>query len=101
MKLLNAVFQVAQMQDGSCICCKRPFHQSSDAVIVQLTPDFGVPEETKALGFEYFLEKEGVLELLEVAEGRLHTKEAKVELVAYYADFDAYPAWFNDLAQRS
>lgn len=70
MKLLDAVFQATQMQEGSSICCKRPFHQSSEAVIVQLTPDFGVPEETKAKGFEYFLEKEGVLELLELAEGK-------------------------------
>ena len=101
MKLLDAVFQVAQMQDGSCICCKRPFHQSSEAVIVQLTPDFAVPAETKAQGFEYFLEKEGVLELLELADGKLHSREAKVELVAHYADFDAYPAWFNDLAANS
>jgi hypothetical protein len=101
MKLLDAVFQVTQMQDGSCICCKRPFHQSSEAVIVQLTPDFGVPEETKDQGFEYFLEKEGVLELLELAEGKLQSREAKVELVAYYADYDAYPAWFNDRIANS
>jgi hypothetical protein len=70
MKLLDAVFQVAQMQDDACICCKRPFHQSSEAVIVQLMPDFGVPEEPKAQGFEYFLEKDEVLELLELADGK-------------------------------
>lgn len=100
MNLLDAVFQVAQMQDGSCICCKRPFHQSSEAVIVRLTPDFGVPEKTKTEGFEYFLEKDGVLELLALAEGKLQSREAKVELIAYYADFDTYPAWFNDLAAK-
>ena len=101
MKLLDAVFQVAQFQDGSCICCKRPFHQSSEAVIVQLTPEFAVPEETTAQGFSYFLEKDAVLELLELAEGKLRSREAKVELVVYYADFDAYPAWFHDLAADS
>ena len=101
MKLLDAVFLVAQMQDGACICSKRPFHQSSEAVIVQLTEDLAVPEQTKAQGFEYFLEKDGVLELLQLADGRLKSKEAKVELVCYYADFDAYPAWFNELAARS
>jgi hypothetical protein len=101
MKLLDAVFQVAQMKDDSCICCKRPFHQSSEAVIVQLMPDGGMPEETKAQGFEYFLEKDEIFELLTLADGRLHSREAKVELVAYYADFDAYPAWFNDLVAKS
>ena len=101
MKLLDAVFQVGQTPHGSCICCRRPFHQSSEAVIVQLTPDFAVPQQIKEQGFDYFLEKDGVLELLELSEGKLHSREAKVELVAYYADFDAYPAWFNDLAAKS
>ena len=97
MKLLEAVFHVDQMQDGSCICCKRPFHQASEAVIVQLTSDFRIPDEVLRQGFEYFLEKDGVQELLELAEGKLCSREAKVELVAYYAEHDAYPAWFNEL----
>lgn len=101
MKLLDAVFLVSQMPEGSCICCKRPFHQSSESVIVQLTPEFGVPEETRRGGFDYFLEKDGVEELLALAEGKLSTREAKVELVAYYADYDAYPAWFNELCAKS
>lgn len=100
MKLFDAVFQIVQMQDGSCICSRRPFHQSSEAVIVQLTPDYGVPEETKRQGFEYFLEKDGVIELLALAEGKLKSREAKVELVVYYADFDAYPAWFHELCSK-
>jgi hypothetical protein len=100
MNLLDAVFQSAQMQDGSCICCKRPFHPSSEAVIVQLTPDFRIPEETKAQGFEYFLEKDGVLELLDLAKDRLRSREAKVELIAYYADFDAYPAWLQEVLEK-
>ena len=100
MKLLDAVFLVGQMPEGSCICCKRPFHQSSEAVIIPLTPDFRVPEETTQQGFEYFLEKSGVEELLELAEGKLATCEAKAELIAYYAEHDAYPAWFNELAAK-
>lgn len=97
MKLLDAVFLVDQMPEGSCICCKRPFHQSSEAVIVALTGDYRVPQGTLDQGFEYFLEKDGVQELLAHAEGKLKSREAKVELVAYYADYDATPAWFNDL----
>jgi hypothetical protein len=100
VKLIDAVFLVGQMPEGACICCKRPFHQSSEAQIVQLTPSLGIPEQTKAQGFEYFLEKEGVEELLGCAEGKLSTREAKVELVAYYAEYDAYPAWFNELCAK-
>lgn len=101
MNLLDAVFQVTQMADGACIFCKRPFHQSSDAVIVQLAPDAAVPGEIRAQGFEYFLEKGEVVDLLELCEGRLDAREAKVELIAYYAEFDAYPAWFYELTRRS
>ena len=100
MKLLDAIFLVGQMPDDSCICCRRPFHQSSEAVIVQLTPELRVPEETLRDGYEYFLEKSGVDELLELAEGKLSTREAKAELVAHYADYDAYPAWFHEICSR-
>jgi hypothetical protein len=79
----------------------RPFHQSSQAAIVQMTHDFRIPEEATSQGFEYFLEKDGVEELLALAEGKLTTREAKAELIAYYAEYDAYPAWFNELCGRS
>lgn len=97
MNLLEAIFLVTQMPNESCICCKRPFHQSSEAKIVQLTSGYCLPEHALEGGFEYFLEKDGVEEVLGYAEGKLNSREAKTELIAYYADFDAYPGWFNDL----
>lgn len=100
MKLLDAVFLIAQMPEDSCICCKRPFHQSSEAVIIQLTPEFRVPEQITREGYEYFLERSGVAELLELADGKLRSRESKVELVAYYAEHDAYPAWFHELCEK-
>ncbi len=100
MKLIDAIFLVGKMPEDSCICCKRPFHQASDAVIIQLTSDLRVPEETLREGYEYFLEKSGVEEILELADGKLSSREAKVELVAHYADYDSYPAWFNDICSR-
>ena len=99
MNLLDAIFLIGQMPEGSCICAKRPFHQTSEAAIVPLTEDFRVPQGTLDQGLEYFLEKDGVEELLQMAESRLHSREAKVELVAYYAEYDATPAWFNDLCR--
>ncbi len=85
------------MPDDSCICCVRPFHQSSDAKIVQLTAECSLPEHALENGFEYFLEKDGIEELPGYAEGKLKSREAKTEFIVYYAEFDAYPAWFNEL----
>jgi hypothetical protein len=65
-----------------------------------LTSDLRVPEKTLQEGYEYFLEKSGVDEILELADGKLSSREAKVELVAHYADYDAYPAWFHDICSR-
>lgn len=97
MNLLEAIFLVTEMPEESCICCKRPFHQSSEAKIVQRSPGSRLPEHAFEEGFEYFLEKDGVEELLGCAEGKLKSREAKTELIAYYAEFDAYPAWFNEM----
>ena len=101
MNLLDAIFLVSQMPDNSCVCCRRPFHQSSDAVIVSLTPDYRVPQEAIEQGFEYFLEKAGIEEILRAAEGKLQSREAKVELIAHYAEHDATPAWFGELCAKS
>jgi hypothetical protein len=97
MTLLEAIFLVPQMSENTCIYCKRPFHQASEAKFVQLDSDFRIPAEVTADGFEYFLEKDGIEELLGYANGKLKSRESKTELIAYYADFDAYPAWFNEL----
>src|SRR5687768_3988672 len=97
MKLIDAVFAIGEMSEESCIYCKRPFHQSSDAVIALPGPEGGAPREVSDQGFEYFLEREEVQELLQAAEGKLKSRAAKVELVVYYAEFDASPAWFNDM----
>jgi hypothetical protein len=101
MKLLDAIFLVSQMPEASCVCCKRPFHQSSEALIVSLTPEYRVPEEVIEQGFEYFLEKEGIEELLHAAEEKLKSREAKVELIAHYAEHDAIPSWFAELCAKS
>jgi hypothetical protein len=39
MQLLDAIFLAAQVPDGSVICARAPFHQTSEAVIVQLKED--------------------------------------------------------------
>ncbi len=100
VNLLEAILAVDQMPDDACICCMRPFHQSSKAAVVTLDPEFRMPEATRAQGFEYLLGKADLRELLEMAEPVIRSPEAKTEFVAYYAEFDAYPAWFFELQEK-
>jgi hypothetical protein len=102
MQLLDAIFLAAQVPDGSVICARAPFHQTSEAVTVQLKEDGSVPQHAEVEDYAYFLETSGLKELLEMAGKKRSSRETKVELVCYYASWDAYPAWYFDLedAQR-
>lgn len=97
MKLLDAIFLAAQMPDDSVICAREPFHQTSEAVIVQMEEDGSIPHQVEAEGYVYFLETSGVNELLEMVGEKRSSRETKVEFVCYYASWDAYPAWYSDL----
>jgi hypothetical protein len=41
-----------------------------------------------------------VAELLEMASAKQLARERVADFVCYYAEFDAYPEWFYDLADR-
>lgn len=97
MKLLDAIFLSAQMPENSVICAREPFHQSSEAMIVQFGEDFSIPSEVTQDGYVYFLETDGVTELLEMISQKRSSRETKFEFVCYYASWDAYPAFYNDL----
>ena len=97
MQLFDAIFLAGQMPEGALVCARAPFFRGSEAIITQLTPTFGIPDEVKAQGFTYFLEAAGIEELLELIAQKRASRETKAEFVCHYADHDAYPSWFNDL----
>jgi hypothetical protein len=47
-------------------------------------------------GYDYFLEIDLALEVLEVLEGRSPSPDQKFELVLFYAKNDAFPDWVYD-----
>lgn len=85
------------MPNDFVICAREPFHQSSEAVIVQFGENFSIPPEVPQQGYTYFLETDGVTELLEMISQKRSSRETKAEFVCYYASWDAYPAFYNDL----
>jgi hypothetical protein len=97
MRLIDAIFQIGDMDDNSVIFARQPFALSCEAVISELTDDFGIAETVKGEGYSYFLEKDLVVELLEMISGKVVTRDTKANFVCYYATNDAYPLWFYDL----
>lgn len=97
MKLIDAIFLSAQMPEDSVICARKPFHQSSEAMIVQFEDDFSIPSQVTRKDYVYFLETDGVIELLEMISQKRSSLETKAEFVCYYASWGAYPAFYNDL----
>ena len=100
MKLEDAISLVGQMPDGSTICAKEPFFRSAEAIITELTPDFAIPVNVLTEGFKYFLEKEGIAELLEMIDAKAVSRGTKAEFVIHYATLDAYPSWYEDLPAK-
>jgi hypothetical protein len=82
-----------------CIVAKRPWTAQTEAQLVQLTEEFGVPPSILAAGYEYFLEVKTALEEVICTVGTL-SPEQRVGALLYYAENDAYPEWFNELARR-
>jgi len=98
MLLLDAIFLAEQMAERSVICVRGPFVIGGDAIITQLTSTFEIPDEVKTQGFAYFLEASEITELLEMISRKRASRETKAEFVCHYAEHDAYPSWFYELA---
>jgi hypothetical protein len=97
MKLIDAIFLVGQLPEDSVICARPPFHQSSEAVVVKYENNLSIPSQVTREGYTYFLEVDGVKELLEMIGRKRSSKNTKAEFVCYYASWDAFPAFYDDL----
>ncbi|MFJ3318419.1 hypothetical protein ACIPLR_23995 [Herbaspirillum huttiense] len=56
MKLIDAIFMSAQMPEDSVIFAREPFHQSSEAIIVQFGENYSIPPQVTQEGYVYFLD---------------------------------------------
>ena len=100
MELLDAIFAIERMGDNAVICAREPFVWGSEAVIVEFTEGFGIPADVEESGYAYFLGREEVAKLLEMASRKAMSPKTIAEFVCHYALTDAYPAWFDDLTDK-
>jgi len=93
MKLIDAIRHVDDESEDMTICARRPWRADSDACLVRVPAMSKIPKQVIDDGYEYFFEDSVLREILEMPEAQTLSEEAKVDLVIYYAENDAYPSW--------
>ncbi|MBZ0237962.1 MAG: hypothetical protein K8M05_36960 [Deltaproteobacteria bacterium] len=93
MKLVEAIEKLSELDDDATICVRRPWTGDSECTVVAF--DGKLPEHIEAAGFDYFLEVDIALEVLEVFGDREPTLDQKLQLIIFYAENDAFPDWVH------
>ena len=89
-KLLDLLATVDELDPEDVIFAKADWRPESEARVFRLTSDYRIPEEAKALGYDYFLEVDVVRQVLEEFRERPNvTLEEKCARVIHYAMYDA------------
>lgn len=101
MNLFQAIEKIVNLRDikGEVIFAQKPWGISSNALIDFLDSNDGVPQHIRNAGYEYFLESEIIKELVDFKNEKKVDLDKFVELIIYYAEYDAYPDWANELSQ--
>jgi hypothetical protein len=97
MTLGELLPKVFTLDEDDVVFAKRPFRRDSEAILVRFTADSAVPPDILAAGYEYFLEVSVMLEIFDPTTCHKLTDDELVEILLYYAEFDAYP---EELAER-
>lgn len=87
--------------DDLCIVARRPWRESSDAMLVHLDDDGGLPCHVKAAGYEYFLEVHIIKDEVLGEWSAVMNSAQRFAVVLHYAEYDAWPEWFHELCQGS
>ena len=97
MTVEEAVARIAQMPSDSVLVANPPFTWGAEAMFVELTDDFQVPEVIKNAGYQYLLEHSGIEELLEFLKKKKISSSATAAFVIHYAVNDCTPSWIDDI----
>lgn len=97
MKLKEVIAQLSVVSPETYICARRPWTGESEVVLVPFPEDLRIPASVKERGFEYFLEVSTANEILEGFLRFSPTSAQIFDFVLYYAEYDAFPDWANEL----
>ena len=97
MNVEEALEKVAQMPEGSVLVAKPPLTWGAEAMFVELTNDYRVPQPVKDAGYEYLLCRDDIENLLAFVQKKRASSRTIAEFVIHYAVTDSAPAWINDI----
>ena len=100
MTVEEAITRVLEMTERSVLVAKPPLTWGSEAMIVDMTEDYAVPQSVKDAGYEYILERAELVEALSFLRKKRVSSRTKAEFVIHLALTDCAPAWINDIADR-
>jgi hypothetical protein len=91
--LKEVLNQIDRLTEDDVIFAKRPWHMDCEAMVAQLTENFGTPASVTESGFKYFLDVPVAREVLEVFGSKTPSEQERRELLLHYAEYDGYPTW--------
>ena len=90
MTLRQAIEKVAMWGETEVICARMPWSPDSEAIVVPMTEDLGVPDHVVHSGFGYLLDLPVAREVVDSLPDGLSFEE-KLRILIYYAEYDAFP----------
>ncbi len=98
MNVVEAIARLGEMSQTSVLVARPPLTWGSDALFVELTSDYRVPQTIKDDGYEYLLGREDIENLVKSLSRKKISAQAVAEFIIHYAMADSPPAWIDDIA---
>jgi hypothetical protein len=97
MNVEEALIKWTQMSEESVLVAKPPFTWGADAMFVELTDDYCLPQNIRDAGFEYLLGQDDIKKLLDYLKKKKVSTRTIAEFVIHYSVTDSTPEWINDI----
>lgn len=100
MNILEAVLGMKDAsQRGAVLVARPPLTWGAEAMFVDLTDDYRVPQPILDAGFQYLMGAEDLSSVLEYVRKKKISEKAIAEFVIHYAMVDSAPAWIDDIPE--
>ncbi len=100
MNVEEALIKYSEMTDNSVLVAMPPITWGAEAMFVELTKDYAVPDNVKEAGYKYLLGKEEIEYLLPFIKKKKASTRTVAEFIIHYALTDCTPAWMDDIPDQ-
>ena len=92
--------KVTEMPEGSALVAKPPLTWGSEAMFVDLTVDYRMPQTILDSGYQYLLGQDDLMNLIAFLKKKKVGARTIAEFVIHYAITDSAPAWIDDIPDK-